>query len=371
MTDAGADEALTVRAIGEFGLIDRLARILNGAHVDPLRPETAGTIGIGDDAALWQPTPGMREVLTTDALVEDAHFRHGTTSWHDLGWKALAQNVSDIAAMGAVPTRAFITLGLRPDARVADLDALYEGMASLQQAMSELDCGFVFAGGDTVSSPVTILSVTVVGELAGDGLRRAAGRPGDLLAVTGSLGGSAGGLAILESGDVPSGNLDVAALVGAHRRPRPRVVEGLTVAGAGVRCGMDLSDGLLGDSGKLAYASGLRAVLDLPTLPIPRALSRRLGEDPARMLALAGGEDFELLIAAPPDVMRRAEIALAEKDSDHQFSGQIAPLTVVGRLEAGTPGQVTVLDQHGQPIQPPRSSWDHFRQADRPSETRP
>jgi thiamine-monophosphate kinase len=266
--------------------------------------------------------------------------------------------------MGAAPTRAFITLGLRPDTRVADLDALYQGMASLQQTLSELDCDFAFAGGDTVSSPVTVLSITVVGELAGDGLRRAAGQPGDLLAVTGSLGGSAGGLAILEAGSAPPQNPDLTTLVGMHRRPHPRILEGQTVARAGVRCGMDLSDGLLGDSGKLAYASGLRAVLNLYDLPLPRALRRRFGDDEARMLALAGGEDFELLIAAPPEVMRRAEIALAEMGSDHQFSGQIAPLTVVGRLDAGPPGQVTVLDQHGQPIQPPKSSWDHFRQSE-------
>src|SRR5207245_532971 len=124
--------------------------------------------GIGDDAALWQPTPGRREVLTTDALIEDVHFRHRTTSWHDLGWKALAQNVSDIAAMGAVPTRAFVTLGVRPETKVADLEALYHGMASLERGLSELGRGFEFAGGDTVSSPFTMLSITVVGELAGD-----------------------------------------------------------------------------------------------------------------------------------------------------------------------------------------------------------
>jgi thiamine-monophosphate kinase len=125
---------------------------------------------------------------------------------------------------------------------------------------------------------------------------------------------------------------------------------------------MDLSDGLLGDSGKLAYASGLSAVLELERLPLPRALSRRFGEATARMMALAGGEDFELLIAAPESVMRRASILLAERASDPQYAGQVVPLTIVGRLEAGPPGQVTVLDQHGQPVAPPRSSWDHFRQ---------
>src|SRR5215204_4264089 len=148
---------LTVAQLGEFGLIDRLARLLNGSGRDPLQPEVTGAIGIGDDAALWEPTPGRREVLTTDALIEDVHFRHRTTSWRDLGWKALAENVSDIAAMGALPTRAFITLGLRPDARVADLEDLYGGMADLAATY-----GFSIVGGDTVSSGVTMLSVTVI-----------------------------------------------------------------------------------------------------------------------------------------------------------------------------------------------------------------
>jgi thiamine-monophosphate kinase len=348
---------LTVRELGEFGLIDRLARVLNGAGRDPLRPEASGTIGIGDDAALWQPTPGRREVLTTDALIEDVHFRHRTTSWHDLGWKALAQNVSDIAAMGAVPTRAFMTLGLRPDTRVADLEALYQGMADLAHWVAESGTRMLtFAGGDTVSSPFTMLSITVMGELEGDGLRRAAGRPGDLLAVTGSLGGSAGGLALLERGDTALDSPDVARLVELHRRPQPRVAEGLALAEGGVRCGMDLSDGLLGDSGKLAYASALSAVIELHKLPMPPALQQQFGDDEARLMALAGGEDFELLVAGSAEALAAAAITLRERG--------LAPLTVVGRLEAGPPGQVTVLDQHGRPIQPPKSSWDHFRQAE-------
>src|SRR4051794_11030961 len=276
---------LTVSQIGEFGLIGRLDRGLYGTYDsgrDPLRPESSGAIGIGDDAALWTPTPGRREVLTTDALIEDVHFRHRTTSWNDLGWKALAQNVSDIAAMGAVPTRAFVTLGLRPDTRVADLEALYEGMASLRHWVAELDAPLLeFAGGDTVSSPVTMLSITVIGELDGEGLRRASGQPGDLLAVTGTLGGSAGGLDLLEAGDAPDDDPDVEPLVTLHRRPRPRVAEGQAIAELGVCCGMDLSDGLLGDAGKLGYASGLSVILNLTALPMPPALPDCFGEDEA------------------------------------------------------------------------------------------
>jgi thiamine-monophosphate kinase len=361
MSERSGNADLTVRDLGEFGLIDRLARIVNGGRRDPLQPEAVGEIGIGDDAALWSPRRGFREVLTTDALIEGIHFRHSTTSWKDLGWKALAENVSDIAAMGARPTRAFITLGLCPATRVSDLEDLYRGFAAF--ILEGLDGGYAvqIAGGDTVSSPVTMLSVTVMGELRGNGLRRAAGHDGDLLAVTGALGGSAGGLAILERGDAPLGNPDVGSLVSQHRRPSPRVLEGLALVDAGVRCGMDLSDGLLGDVGKLAYASGLCALIDLHCLPMPPALWRHFGANTARMMALAGGEDYELLVAAPAEVIERASALLDEYRLERPGTGHLVPLTVVGRLESGTPGQVTVLDEHGQPVEPPRSSWDHFR----------
>jgi thiamine-monophosphate kinase len=349
---------LTVRELGEFGLIDRLARVLHGAGRDPLRPEASGPIGIGDDAALWQPTPGCREVLTTDALIEDVHFRHRTTSWHDLGWKALAQNVSDIAAMGALPKRAFVTLGLRPDTRVADLEALYQGMAELRDYDTDSwpEARLEFAGGDTVSSPFTMLSITVTGELEGEGLRRSAGRPGDLLVVTGTLGGSAGGLALLERGEASPDDDEGRSLIQMHRRPTPRVREAFNLARRGVTCGMDLSDGLLGDAGKLAYASGLSAIVGLDKIPLPTALVSRFGDASARLMALAGGEDFELLVAIPPARYNAAIAPLVER--------AMARPTVVGRLEAGPPGLVTVLDQHGQPIRPPRSSWDHFRQSE-------
>ena len=367
MSDRPATPDLTVAQLGEFGLIDRLARILNHGGRDPLQPEAAGEIGIGDDAALWSPRRGFREVLTTDALIEGIHFRHSTTSWKELGWKALAENVSDIAAMGARPTRAFITLGLRPETHVADLEDLYRGFAEL--VSDGLDSGgfaLSIAGGDTVSSPVTMLSVTVIGELRGEGLRRSAGRDGDLLAVTGTLGGSAGGLAVLEQAlqEHEPAHLedpDVDMLVSMHRRPAPRVFEGRALVSAGIRCGMDLSDGLLGDVGKLAYASRLSAVVDLHCLPMPPSLSRRLGVDAARMMALAGGEDYELLVAAPTEVIERASALLDEYRLERPGAGHLVPLTVVGRLAGGPPGQVIVLDEHGQTVTPPRSPWDHFR----------
>jgi thiamine-monophosphate kinase len=346
----GADEWIqgTARAprvadVGEFGLIERLAALV---QPDAGGRARAGEIRIGDDAALWQPTPDRWEVLTTDALVEGVHFKLTTTGWRDLGWKALAENVSDIAAMGAQPRRAFVTLGLRPDTSVEDLEDLYRGMGDLA---CDLDVSIV--GGDTVSSPVIMISVTVVGELAGPGLRRAAGRPGDLLAVTGTLGGSGGGLALLEGGVVAPTNDDDRTLVERHRRPRPRVREGLLLAEAGIRCGMDLSDGLLGDAAKLAAASEVGITIREPDVPVEGALSRRFGER-ARGLAITGGEDYELLVAGPGATLEQAAARLAAAD--------LARLTVVGRLTSEGVGRVRLVDADGQEVPPPPASWDHF-----------
>jgi thiamine-monophosphate kinase len=335
-----------VADLGEFALIDRLARLLRDGDVDPLRPPEAGDIAIGDDAATWTPTPGWTELLTTDALVEDVHFKLTTTGWPDLGWKALAVNVSDVAAMGGHPRRAFVTIGVPTSTRVADLEALYGGLRELAA-----EFGVEIVGGDTVSAPLTMLSVSVVGEFDGPGLRRAAGRPGDLVAVTGALGGSAGGLELLEGGLTEPATGAERDLVERHLRPWPRVREGLILARRGVRCGMDLSDGLRGDAGKLAYASAVGITLSLADVPVDPALAERFGER-ARGMALGGGEDYELLIAAPRELLLEAKREVAEAG--------LAPLTVVGRLTDDAPGRVRIVDANGAEITSASRSWDHF-----------
>lgn len=335
----------TVADLGELGLIARLARLVQTSGSDPLRPTARGEIGIGDDAAVWEPA-GRWQVLTTDALVEDVHFKPAWTDWRSLGWKALAVNVSDIAAMGAGPRRAFVTLGVRGETALTDLDELYRGLGDLA---SELDIDI--AGGDTVSAPVTFLSISVIGDLDGPGLRRAGGRPGDVLAVTGRLGASAGGLELLRLGITSSQDRVEQELLDVHRRPRPRVAEGLLLAGAGVRCGMDLSDGVLGDAGKLAHASDVGVTLQWDRLPVHPSLQRRFG-DRARGLALAGGEDYELLIAGGPELIERAGRAL-------QTAG-LTPLSVVGRLTAHEAGRVQVVGADGREVQPDERLWDHW-----------
>ena len=350
MRQAVADDLestrLTVREIGEFGLIARLRQRVEARQAAWRQSDQAAELAIGDDAAVWRPSPGTRQVITTDALIEDVHFRPRTSSWRDLGWKSLAVNVSDVAAMGAQPRSALVTLGLPAMAGVANLLELYDGMLDLGERFH-----VELVGGDVVSSPVFLLSVTVIGEAVGPLLRRDAGRPGDLLAVTGTLGASAGGLRLLEAGFEPSPPRE--RLVAAHLRPLPRVLEGAALVAAGLRCGMDLSDGLLGDATHICERSGLGAEIEIATVPLDQALVDEFGSQ-ALPLAIGGGEDYELLCAGSPDALQRAQAALNNLGTS---------LTIVGRLtERPASGPlVRLIDADGREVAPERHSWDHFR----------
>ena len=342
------EATLRVRDVGEFGLLERLqARVQARGRSKGAACQPAGlSLGIGDDAAVWQPSDHAHQVITTDALVQDVHFRFSTTSWRDLGWKSAAVNVSDLAAMGCHPRSLLVTLGLPAETLVADLLELYDGMLDLAERYV-LD----IVGGDIVSAPVFFLSVTAIGEAVGPLLRRDAGRPGDVLATTGSLGASAAGLRLLESGRKLGQGRDDLLL--AHLRPRPRVAEGLALVEAGLRCGMDVSDGLLGDTTHVCERSGVSAVIETERVPLSPALREEFG-DAALPLAIAGGEDYELLCAGSAEVIERARRALAALGT---------PLTVVGQLRERSPEAplVQLVDARGRTIEPGQLSWDHFR----------
>ena len=341
---------MLVRDLGEFGLIDVLARAVadaNDANIARLRERGFRVrLSIGDDAAAIRAPAGLR-TLTTDTMVEGVHFTLEHTPWRDLGWKALAVNLSDAAAMGARPVCSLVTLGLRPDLPADGLAEMYDGMMAAHQRY-----GGALLGGDVVKSPVFFVSVTLDGAAQSRCgqerlLTRDAARPGDAIAVTGHLGCSAGGLRMMLDGlEQEMDAADARHLREAHNRPKPRVAEGVALAAAGVEAAMDVSDGLLADLGKLCDASGVGAVVHSAHLAADAHLRRAFPERWLE-LALCGGEDYELLFAAPPDVLERAMASLD------------APAQVIGEVVEGPPS-VTALDADGREIRPSAGGWDHF-----------
>ena len=329
---------------GEFGFIERMRGPHAAAKGDGL------VVPLGDDAAVVDVPAGEQAVITTDMLVEDVHFRREWSDPYSIGWKAAAVNLSDIAAMGAEPTFAFLSLGLTEQDTVESLDRLYDGFS---------DClhryGARLAGGDTNSSPHgLVLCVTQMGTVAsGQALTRAGARVGDALLVTGTLGDAAGGLLLLREQGAARAEKTSRDLVGAHRRPHPRVPAARAAAATGkVHAAMDLSDGLAGDLPKLCAASGVGARIEMAKLPVSGALQQAaeaMGKDPCS-LALSGGEDFELLLAvAPADV----DAVRAAMDGAGVASVVIGEVTRAGLRVVSPDGSENDLAIAGH-------GWDHF-----------
>jgi thiamine-monophosphate kinase len=287
----GGAEAGPERLRTEDDLIAQIREITAGAAPGNV------LVGIGDDAAVWQPSRSHRSVITTDALVEGVHFTRDAMSAAELGHRALASNLSDIAAMGARPVLATIALALGPATESAWILACYRGMTALAARTS---CAI--AGGDIVRAPAIVLAITVVGDVRPSNLKTRSGMlPGDAIAVTGPLGASRAGLAIaLERPDLEA-LPDAAEALRAFRTPEPRLAEGRWLgASRNVHAMMDTSDGPSTDVARLAAASDVGATIDrVPVAPAARAIAAACGADAERW-ALDGGEDFELIVAVAP-----------------------------------------------------------------------
>lgn len=314
-------------APAEFDLIARIRRRTTG------RGDVV--LGIGDDAALVQVPADRQLVVAMDTLNAGVHFPHGTAP-ADIGWKALAVNLSDLAAMGAEPAWCTLSLAL-PQADAAWLDAFLDGFGELAARH-----GVALVGGDTTRGPLSIC-VTAHGLVeAGHALRRDAARVGDLVWVSGTLGDAAAALpAVLAHGDVDR------ELRARLDRPVPRVALGRALAGVANAC-IDVSDGLMADAAHIARASGVAIEIDVDALPASRWLAS-LADEPRRICQATGGDDYELCFTASPD--RADAIRLAAERAS-------APVACIGRVAPGS--GVTALDRDGTPWAPPRRGHVHF-----------
>ncbi len=339
---------MQIKDLGEFGVIDRLTRMVVEQRAGPGngRPFSFNlTVDNGDDTAAWSSSqasgPLVHELFTTDTMVEGVHFTRETTPWEDLGWKSVAANISDVASMGGLPTYALVTLGLPPDTEVRDLESLYQGMLDVSN-----EYGLAIVGGDMVRSPVVFITVALTGVMQGQPMVRTGARPGDLVAVTGYLGGSGGGLMLMLENPTEKGEA-ADYLRSCHRRPHPAVAAGQTLVEAEVTTAMDVSDGLADDLGKLCKASGVSGKIFADRLPVHPFLRGRFPDDYVE-LALGGGEDYVLLFAGQP-----AKI-------NHVVSGFPNGAAVVGEVLEGEAGRVTVVDANGQELPSGTLGWDHF-----------
>jgi thiamine-monophosphate kinase len=317
--------------MGEFELLARMRERLP-------RPDPRVRLGSGDDAAIT--VPGGATATSVDTVVDGVHFRREWSSPAQIGAKALAVALSDLAAMGAEPGEAYVALGVPPDLDEDDCLGLLDGLAAVAE-----ETGTALAGGDLTRAPALTLAVTVVGhaEQPEELVARSGARPSDVLVVTGELGGAAAGLLLLERIDAsdidhPGGGSNSDALIARQLEPHPRLTAGRALAAAGATAMIDLSDGLGGDARHLAESSGMGLKIDAGALPLADGLTSVAADgdrDPIE-LATSGGEDYELLAAIPPH-------RLAAATTEVETQGGVA-LTRIGEVVAGDGVEIRLPD---------------------------
>ena len=344
---------LRLQDVGEFALLERLVKILGPAA----RGSGKGVVrGIGDDAAVLQPAPGTRLLACCDMMIEGRHFDLSYFSPRQLGWKALAINLSDIAAMGGRPRWALVSLGLRPDLTVSFVEEIYAGIAELAGRF-----GVIVVGGDTCSSTDhLVIDLCLLGEVSKAGtVCRSGAKEGDLILVTGEIGAAAAGLAWLREGE-KAGDESVEELCQAHLKPVPRIEEAAILTKSGLLGAMnDISDGLASELHEIAQAGSCGARIWAECLPISRAtdlMARRLGLDPQDW-ALYGGEDYELLFTVSggkksPFKVRKLCRSLSKMTG--------TPLTVIGRITSAS-GLVEIVQPGGKIETLMPGGYNHFK----------
>jgi thiamine-monophosphate kinase len=332
---------MKVSELGEFGLIDLLAKMANAPRDNRIASWRQLLIGIGDDAAAWQ-CYGSIQLATVDSLIQGIHFPSGLASWSELGWKALAINLSDIAAMGGLPRYALVSLALPDDTEVDDVTTLYTGMLELAQRS-----GVVIIGGNISRAPIVVINITVFGDISQGRniLTRSTAQPGELVAVTGYLGAAAAGLEMLTK-ELKFDPQTTTTFREAFFHPYPRIGEGQLLVESGVKTAIDLSDGLVSDLNHICKASHVGARVEIERVPIAPGVNARFGER-ALELALSGGEDYELLFTGKTEVIDVVKTKAA------------CPVTIIGEITAFEEG-ITLVDSMGKPVNLDKRGWEHF-----------
>ncbi len=333
---------MRVSELGEFGLIERIKARLTSLDTDPIE-------AIGDDVAIIRTDSDEYLLATCDIQLEGVHFRREFITPHQLGQRAVAVNVSDIAAMGGVPTHLLVSLGLPSEIEVDYIDQLYCGME--REAKRS---GAAIVGGNITRSPQLMIDIFLLGKVKHDLLiTRSGAQQGDLLLVTGDLGKGAAGLRLLDRQATDRDKMIDAQLRTAHLTPIPRLPESRIIASLQTATAMiDLSDGLASDLGHICRASEVGAVIWAESLPISTATRRAAtatGCDPLH-LALYGGEDYELLFSAPQEMVAALRQAVIAETG--------TSVTVVGKIVSSTEGIKVAIANKLYPLL--AQGWDHL-----------
>ena len=330
-----------ISSISEFDLIKRLNNIIIENTLHDYSSENI-IMGIGDDAAIVNSIE-RKTVVTTDTMVENTHFVYDVTNFRNLGWKALASNYSDIAAMGCRPLHSVVNLGLRPNQKISNIEEIYLGFCELVN-----EFGGSIVGGDIVRSDTFFISITVTGVSENDTiLTRKKAKIGDEIFVTGNLGSSKVGLEIILNSPDHITSVNNKRFIEAHTRPTPNIQQGLELVRAGITTAMDISDGLLNDLTKMCDSSEVGADIYIDSIPTDKHLKEKYPEKWDE-IAIGGGEDYELLFTANHDSINKL------KDiSESEFF-------YIGKITKKSSG-IKIIDTNGEIKTYTELGWDHFK----------
>ncbi len=333
---------MKIKDIGEFEFIERVARILS-------LPGKKVVVGIGDDCAVYDTGGDKYSLVTTDMLVENIHFSRDYATGYQIGWRAMACNISDIASMGGTPTVAVISLGVSKDTEIEWLEDIYKGMQAITEKYK-----FDIVGGDTVSAPQTILNIALLGEVSVSHLcLRSNAKIGDAILVTGDFGGSDAGLKVLQK-KIQVDEETRRYVTERHLLPEPRLILGEIIGAQRYHRAMtDSSDGLAADLRNLSVASDVGMKVGIENIPIHVA-TRKAAEvlqQPLLDLALYGGEDYELVFTAPKE-----NVAQLQKQIKMETGIEIAQIgEVVSRDK-----KILLVDKDGKETQLTKFGYEHF-----------